>query len=39
MKSNCLEHSIGSMARVLGVSRSGYYKYLNRHKDRSDLVT
>ncbi|EKO70878.1 putative IS1236 transposase [Leptospira interrogans serovar Canicola str. Fiocruz LV133] len=35
MKSNCLEHSIGSMARVLGVSRSGYYKYLNRHKDRS----
>ncbi|EKR16769.1 hypothetical protein LEP1GSC019_0046 [Leptospira interrogans serovar Pyrogenes str. 2006006960] len=23
------------MARVLGVSRSGYYKYLNRHKDRS----
>ncbi|EKO15427.1 hypothetical protein LEP1GSC013_1183 [Leptospira interrogans serovar Valbuzzi str. Duyster] len=23
------------MARVLGVSRSEYYKYLNRHKDRS----
>ncbi len=35
MESNRLEHSIGSMARVLGVSRSGYYKYLKRNKDRS----
>ncbi|EMK06233.1 hypothetical protein LEP1GSC166_1018 [Leptospira kirschneri] len=35
MELNRLEHTIKSMARTLGVSRSGYYKYLNRHKDRS----
>ncbi|EMO62336.1 hypothetical protein LEP1GSC133_3661 [Leptospira borgpetersenii serovar Pomona str. 200901868] len=35
MKLNRLEHTIKSMARTLGVSRSGYYKYLNRNKDWS----
>ncbi|UZN18617.1 IS3 family transposase [Leptospira borgpetersenii] len=35
MELNRLEHTIKSMARTLGVSRSGYYKYLNRNKDRS----
>lgn len=37
MESNCLEHTIESMARVLGVSRSGYYKYLKRNKAEVDI--
>lgn len=34
MESNRLEHTIGNIARVLDVSRSVYYKYLKRYKDR-----